>query len=254
MCGIAGIMNLNADSNHSLALNKMMDLMYKRGPDSSGTFINRNIFLGMRRLSIMDEKEGDQPFSFQGGTVQLIFNGEIYNYHYLRKKLESHNYIFKTDCDTEIIGHAYNYFGEDFCKYLDGMFSIALWDDSKKTLFLVRDRIGIKPIYYFLNSSYFVFSSNIKSILACPFVLKEIDYNAMSQYLTKRFSNDNKTIYKNIFKVPPATLMKLDRKGKNLIKYWDLRRAMIDHSRDSIDKQEIINIYEKNLIMQLNPT
>ena len=156
MCGIAGIMNLSGDDDYSSTLHKMMDKMYNRGPDSGGSYTDNNIFLGMRRLSIMDQSDGDQPFSFNDNRIQLIFNGEIYNYHSMRKVLESSGFIFKTDCDTEVIGHAYQHYGEDFEKYLDGMFAIALWDDRKKTLFLIRDRLGIKPLYYFFNNSKFV--------------------------------------------------------------------------------------------------
>ena len=246
MCGIAGIMNLSGDDDYSSTLNKMMDKMYNRGPDSGGSYTDNNIFLGMRRLSIMDKSDGDQPFSFNDNRIQLIFNGEIYNYHSMRKVLESSGFIFKTDCDTEVIGHAYQHYGEDFEKYLDGMFAIALWDDRKKTLFLIRDRLGIKPLYYFFNNSKFVFSSNIKSILECPFVSKDIDYGAMSDYLTKRFTGGNRTIFKEIHKFPPGNQLKLTRNEKQFFKYWDLNSILEKKEPKSNNTDEIIYDLKNN--------
>ena len=246
MCGIVGIMNLSGNDDYTSTLNMMMDRIYNRGPDSGGSYINENIFLGMRRLSIMDEEGGDQPFSFNNNEIQVIFNGEIYNYHKLRNELESNDYIFATNCDTEIIGYAYQYYGDDFASYLDGMFAIALWDDKKKSLYIVRDRLGIKPLYYFHNNGKFVFGSNIKSILACPFVSKDVNYAAMSAHLTKRFSNNNNTIFKGIHKIPPGNILKLNCNEKVFSRYWDLNSSLKNKIIKNNSVEEKIYDYRNN--------
>ena len=162
MCGICGIVSFNNNTpvvESDIA--KMESSMSNRGPDDSGRYLNkkRNIGLGFRRLSIIDLKDGAQPMKNSQKDIWLVFNGEIYNHKKLRKVLENRGHIFRTNCDTEAIVNGYAEWGHDVVKKLRGMFSFAIWDNDDKILFLARDRLGIKPLYYYYDDKNFIFSS-----------------------------------------------------------------------------------------------
>ena len=171
MCGICGKLNLDGEATISPALvNAMADTIHHRGPDDEGYYVSGPIGLGFRRLSIIDLQSGHQPLSNEDGTVWIVFNGEIYNYQELRTFLLSKGHIFKTQTDTEVIVHLYEELGPQCLEKLRGMFAFAIWDENTKTLFLARDRVGIKPLYYCLTDESLVFASEIKAILADPSV------------------------------------------------------------------------------------
>ena len=183
MCGITGIINFDKEQGiNSSVLKNMSDSIIHRGPDDEGFYINRNIGLGFRRLSIIDLEAGHQPMANENDTIHIVFNGEIYNYLENRILLQKKGYIFKTDSDTEVIVHLYEEYGENCLKYLRGMFAFAIWDNNKQQLFCARDRFGIKPFYYYLDNSKMVFGSEIKSILKCEKIDKRLSPKALDSY------------------------------------------------------------------------
>src|SRR6204780_5403845 len=175
MCGICGKLMFGSEAKVPVSLVKAMaDTIYHRGPDDEGYYVSGPIGLGFRRLAIIDLNSGHQPVSNEDGTVQIIFNGEIYNYKELREFLLSKGHVFKTQSDTEVIVHLYEELGEACVEKLRGMFAFAIWDERKKVMFLARDRVGIKPLYYCLSRNSIVFGSEIKAILADPDVTPKV--------------------------------------------------------------------------------
>lgn len=225
MCGIVGIYStggLLKKCNNQMFSN-MLDALENRGPDDYGNYTDKNIFLGHRRLSIIDISENaHQPMANENKTIWIVCNGEIYNYRELRKDLVNKNHSFVSKSDTEVILHLYEEYGTDCLRYLSGMFSFALWDSVKKRLFLARDRFGIKPLHYYMGKDYFVFASEIKSILKCPFYEKELNPIALSEYLTYEYVPCPNTIYKGIYKLPPANYATITERGFDISKYWEI--------------------------------
>ena len=200
----------------------MADTMYHRGPDDEGYYVSGPIGLGFRRLSIIDLQRGHQPVSNEDGTVQIIFNGEIYNFQELREFLLGKGHVFKTQSDTEVIVHLYEELGPQCLEKLRGMFAFALWDENTKTLFLARDRVGIKPLYYCLTDTSLVFASEIKAILADPSIVREIAPEMIDRFLTFLYLPGQETLLKGIRKLAPGHYL-LVRDGKAVIEqYWDL--------------------------------
>lgn len=185
MCGICGFYNFHKPIHDASVLKKMTDTLQHRGPDGQGFFLNSlhtsfpgtdnelhtiegnaNVGLGHRRLSIIDLEGGHQPLCNEDGTVWVTYNGEIYNFQELKTELVARGHRFKTHCDTEVIVHGYEEWGEDCVKRFRGMFAFSIWNSANETLFMARDRLGIKPLYYFIDSERIVFGSEIKAILA----------------------------------------------------------------------------------------
>ncbi len=180
MCGICGIFSSRNLANNSEIISEMNDVLHHRGPDDSGIYIDENIALGHKRLSIIDlSKAGHQPFTSDDGNFILTFNGEIYNFRDLRTILIGLGYKFKTQTDTEVLLKSYMHWGEKAVEKLNGMFSFAIWNKKNKELFIARDRYGIKPLYFFKTEDYFVFASEIKSILKFPLYSKNLDKEAL---------------------------------------------------------------------------
>jgi len=217
---------LGSEATVSPALVKAMaDTMYHRGPDDEGYYVSGPIGLGFRRLSIIDLQSGHQPVSNEDGTIQIIFNGEIYNFQELRTFLLSKGHVFKTHSDTEVIVHLYEELGPQCLEKLRGMFAFAIWDENTKTLFLARDRVGIKPLYYCLTDTSLVFASEIKAILADPSIDREIAPEMIDRFLTFLYVPGEETLLKGIRKLAPGHYL-LVRDGKAVIEqYWDLRFA-----------------------------
>src|SRR5919197_423846 len=169
MCGICGAVALAGDrAIEPAALDAMCETLVRRGPDSSGAVISGPAGLAMRRLSIIDVAGGQQPLSNEDGEIQLVCNGEIYNYRELRADLLARGHQFRTDSDCEVIVHAYEEYGDDFVSHLNGMFGLALWDNRRRRLVLARDRVGIKPLYYARRADVLLFASEPKALLAYP--------------------------------------------------------------------------------------
>ncbi|MBR9678270.1 MAG: asparagine synthase (glutamine-hydrolyzing) [Nanoarchaeota archaeon] len=215
MCGISGLIGCENKN----ALKKMLKEIDYRGPDFTSKYFSQNFLMGTNVLRITGKK-GDQPITNEEGDVIAVFNGEIYNHKALREKLEKKGHEFKTDADTEIIVHAYEEWGENFSKNLDGMFAIALRDEKEKKLILTRDRFGIKPLYYYKDKTAFIFASEIKSLLASGLVKPEINIQALNEFLTMRLTSDSKTLIKNVFRVKPAHTITLKENKLSLKKYW----------------------------------
>lgn len=226
MCGIAGIFNTRSKSEiDSNLLERMRDALVHRGPDGAGSFVDPGVGLGHRRLSIIDVSAGQQPLFNEDHSVVVVYNGEIYNFNDLAKKLEAKGHVFRTRCDTEVIVHAWEEWGERCVDRFRGMFAFALWDKNQETLFLARDRIGIKPLHYaFLPNGEFIFASEIKSLLLHPEVSRTLDPCAIEDYLAYGYIPDPKSIFSQISKLPPGYSLVVKR-GVGAIKpqqYWDL--------------------------------
>lgn len=223
MCGLAGFTAEIGLKEKSELLKKMVQAMRHRGPDQQGYYQDEKIFLGACRLSIIDLAGGAQPMQSEGGSIQLVYNGEIYNFKELQQELISQGHIFKSHSDTEVILHAYEEYGYSCLEKLRGMFAFALWDKRKEELFLARDRLGIKPLYYAHLNGQLIFASEIKAILQIETVKREIDLLALDQYLSFLWVPDPRTILKGIYKLPAGHY--LIYKDKKIItrQYWDLR-------------------------------
>jgi asparagine synthase (glutamine-hydrolysing) len=214
MCGIVGLFNIDS-SPDALLIKKMCRVMTHRGPDGEGYYLDGPLALGHRRLSIIDLEGGTQPMSNEAcpecgrrnGTVWIVFNGEIYNFLELQRVLEGKGHRFKTRSDTEVIIHAYQEYGKECLKYFRGMFAFCIWDRKKKELFLARDRLGKKPLYYYIDDKKFIFASEIKAILQDEYVKREIDVKALSDYFTYHYIPFPETIFKGIYKLPPGHFM-----------------------------------------------
>lgn len=221
MCGIVGFTNKINDSD--AVLGKMMDRIRHRGPDAEGKYIDEDIALGHRRLSIIDiSSQGDQPIFNEDGSLVIVFNGEIYNYKEIREKLVSSGHTFKTNTDTEVLIHGYEEYGEKLLDKLRGMFSFVIWDKNKKELFGARDFFGIKPMYYALMGKTFMFGSEIKSFLPHPEFKKELNTAALENYLTFQYSPASETFFKNVYKLPPAHYFKFKDGKMSITRYWDV--------------------------------
>ena len=225
MCGISGLLQLN---NQQLVLddkNTILDMsnqLIHRGPDDFGDLSLGPINIGFRRLSIIDICGGHQPIHNENKTIWGFCNGEIYNYIQIKETLTSKGHVFKTSSDTESIVHAYEEYGLDFVKHLNGMFAIAIWDNNKKQLILARDRIGQKPLMYSKSNNQLAFSSELKSLLEWKNMSTEIDYESIEMYLKLNYVPEPQTIFKNTFKLLPGhMLIASSITGKTQIKqYW----------------------------------
>ncbi|MCR4795331.1 MAG: asparagine synthase (glutamine-hydrolyzing) [Ruminococcus sp.] len=222
MCGIVGFTN-NVENADEI-LGKMMDRIKHRGPDAEGKYIDNDIALGHRRLSIIDvSSSGDQPIFNEDNSLVIVFNGEIYNYKEIRQKLIDAGHKFSTNTDTEVLIHGYEEYGEKLLNMLRGMFSFVIWDKNKKELFGARDFFGIKPMYYANMNGTLMFGSEIKSFLDHPKFTKELNTSALENYLTFQYSPTSETFFKNVYKLPPAHFFKF-KDGKFVAKrYWDVR-------------------------------
>ena len=185
MCGIAGIFNISGEPPDPAVLKRMTDAIAHRGPDGEGHYVDGGVGLGHRRLAIIDLSDAArQPMSNETGTIWLTYNGEIYNFQELRGELEAKGHLFKSRTDSEVIIHGYEEEGIDFVMRLNGMFAFALWDGRKGILHLVRDRYGIKPLYYRFDGKTLIFGSEIKALLKHPGVSVELNYDALNEYFT----------------------------------------------------------------------
>jgi asparagine synthase (glutamine-hydrolysing) len=204
-------------------LRRMCNLMAHRGPDDEGVYAEGPAGLGMRRLSIIDLATGQQPISNEDGTIWIVFNGEIYNHRVLREQLQLRGHRYATQSDTETIVHLYEEYGRDCVQHLRGMFAFAIWDTRRKLLFIARDRLGIKPLYYRLTREALIFGSEIKVILAYPGVRAEFNHGALSEYLAFGYLCGEETFYSGIRKLMPGHTLEVDERGNcHIHQYWDL--------------------------------
>lgn len=225
MCGILGHINLKQAIDKNL-FQKMLHTLEHRGPDDQGVFINErgNIALGHRRLSFLDlSPSGRQPLSNKEKKIHITFNGEIYNYLELKESLKKH-YNFTTNTDTEVLLAAYSHWGIEFINKLQGMFAFALLDENNNELYLIRDRFGIKPLYYYLQNEQLIFASELKAIIASDVPDKKIDFSAFADFFVYRYIPSPKTIWQDISKLPPSHYLKVNTTNLSLElkEYWTL--------------------------------
>lgn len=219
MCGICGFTGTLANADD--VLDNMMNKIVHRGPDSGGKHIDQNVALGFRRLSIIDLDHGSQPMYNETDDIVVTFNGEIYNYQLLREDLISKGHIFKNDSDTEVLLHAYEEYGEDMLNQLRGMFAFVIWDSKKELLFGARDFFGIKPFYYTIINGNIVYGSEIKSILEYPHFKKEVNIEALENYLTFQYSVLPETFFKGVYKLMPSHCFTFQNGIMNIKRYWE---------------------------------
>ena len=225
MCGITGWIKLDendASPNSQAVLHSMCERIVHRGPDSEGIWTDDRVALGMRRLSIIDLKTGDQPVFNEDRSVIAMQNGELYNYREVRADLEKSGHRFTTRTDTEIIPHLYEEYGEAFVEHINGMFAISLWDSARKRLILARDRFGEKPLYYGVFDGKLVYASEPKSILVHPSVKAELDLDALRHYLSFDYVPAPMSIYKGIYKLPAAHILIVENGEVRTRRYWNL--------------------------------
>ncbi len=223
MCGICGVFfNEKSQWADNSNISRMCGTIQHRGPDDEGIYTDSLVNLGMRRLEVIDLNTGHQPIHNEDKTVWTVFNGEIYNFPDLRKELINNGHEFYTKTDSEVIVHLFEEYGVDFIKRLRGMFAIALWDTRTNTGYLVRDRLGIKPLYFTETCVGIVFGSEVKAILAAPETSKEMDCDALNDYISLKYIPEPKSIYKNIHKLKPGTFLKIKKGDIEETSYWDL--------------------------------
>ena len=218
MCGFCGF--TGKVENKEQVIEKMMEKIIYRGPDSKGSHVDEDIALGFRRLSIIDLADGTQPIYNEDGTKVIVFNGEIYNYQGIREDLISKGHIFKTKTDTEVILHGYEEYGPEVLNKFRGMFGIAIWDLVSKELFIARDFFGIKPMYYTQVGNDLIFGSEIKCILTHPNVKKELNESALQNYLSFQYGVPNDTFFKDIYCLQPGHYLKFKDGKLEITRYW----------------------------------
>jgi len=248
MCGITGIFEFNPQKKFDLnSLKEMNKAIFHRGPDEEGYFDGGNIGLGSRRLSIIDLTSGRQPIFNEDKKLVIVFNGEIYNYQVLRQTLLKKGHHFKTNSDTEVILHLFEEEGENCVKKLDGMFSLAIWNIEKKELFLARDPLGKKPLFWAIFENKFIFSSEIKGLLSHKDFKRNIDEESLSKYFLYGFVPAPASIFKNIQKLLPGHFLTIDSTGEAKIKkYWELDyRVQEEFFGEEELENEIIKYLEK---------
>jgi len=238
MCGIAGF--INNKENKKEIIKKMTDRIIHRGPDAEGFYVDNDVALGHRRLSIIDLGGGDQPIYNEDKSLVIIFNGEIYNYLELRDTLKKDGHKFKTSSDTEVIIHGYEKWGRELPKHLRGMFAFAIYSVKDKSLFLARDNFGIKPLYYYENNDTFMFASEIKSFLEHPDFKKELNKDIIAPYLSFSFTPTKETLFKGVYRVNPGTSLYIKDGKVETDRFFkidfNVKKENYDKVVDDIDK------------------
>lgn len=221
MCGICGIFDFRGAPIDPDLLHVMTDRIRHRGPDGTGSFVSGCVGLGHRRLSIIDLSGGSQPISNEDGSIQIIFNGEIYNFIELRQVLVEKGHVFKTESDTEVIVHGYEEWGENCVRRFNGIFAFALWDANRRQLFLARDHLGVKPLYYIRLGHLFLFASEIKALLSAPGCPREVDLKSLGKLFALRYVPSPDTLFRDIKKLIPGHYMILDQYGVKIKRFWN---------------------------------
>ena len=248
MCGITGF----AEKHHEAArardiVRAMADLIVYRGPDGEGYFVDDQVALGHRRLSIIDLEGGRQPMFNEDGNLVVVFNGEIYNFQALREELTAAGHTFATRSDTEVLLHGYEQWGRDLPGRLRGMFTFVIWDRQKKSLFGARDIFGIKPFYYYNVDGLFLFGSEIKSFLAHPGFRKELNEARLPEYLSIEYIPNEETMFKNVFKLPGAHLFTWQAGEMKIERYYDIRYHIDETPTQAEWEQRITDAFAESV-------
>ena len=241
MCGICGIYSPVAARIDRTILENMTQSMSHRGPDGTGFYVSERVGFGHRRLSIIDLKDGAQPMGNKEGTLQLVFNGEIYNYVELRESMKRIGHRFRTASDTEVILHAYEEWGTDCITRFNGIFAFALYDIEEGRLFLARDHLGVKPLYHTrMPNGDFLFASEIKALLKHPGVGREVDPLALGDLFTYRYVPSPKTLFRRIEKIPPGHSMIVDSEGTRSARFWN----HVPQPANGVTEKELMKSYQ----------
>lgn len=246
MCGITGIYSLR-ESIDPAVLSSMTDALSHRGPDDSGTYVSGDgkVGLGHRRLSIIDLSErGRQPMASDDGRIQVSYNGEIYNYRELREELRSRGHVFRTDCDTEVLIRSYEEWGIECLHRFVGMFAFAIWDGRENRLYLARDRVGVKPLYYYMQDGLFLFASELKSMTRHPGFPGRISPDGLALFLRYDYVRSPYTIYENTFKLEPGHYLCLEGGELEKHRYWDITEFWNMEPYD-MDEDEAADMFEE---------
>ena len=242
MCGIAGVYEYGEGAPvNPQVLQAMLAVLYHRGPDDEGLYSDGGLAMGMRRLSIIDLAGGKQPLFSEDRRIVTVFNGEIYNYQELTRDLKARGHVFSTASDTEVIVHLYEEYGEACVHHLRGMFAFAIWDTAARRLFLARDRLGIKPLYYTQRGQRLIFGSEIKALLQHPGVEAGLDTEGLSHFLSLKYIPAPWTMFANISALPPGHSLSCDPSGVTIRSYWDLS------FRDNQEPQASDEVYAEQL-------
>ena len=238
MCGFVGFTNKINDA--SIVLGKMMDRIKHRGPDSDGKYVDEQIAMGFRRLSIIDlSDQGSQPIFNEDKSLVLTFNGEIYNYKDLREELVAYGHKFYTQTDSEVLIHGYEQWGNQLPGKLRGMFTFVIWDQKTKTMFGARDIFGIKPFYYYNQDGLFLFGSEIKSFLAHPAFKKELNEERLPEYLSIEYIPNEETMFKNVYKLPSGCMFTWENGELTVERYYEIKYH-VDDSKSLEEGEKII--------------
>ena len=242
MCGIVGKYFIDPRCFNSSDLVKMMESIHHRGPDSSGSFQDERVALGFQRLSIIDTTSGDQPLYNEASSIILFANGEIYNYKVLKPQLIAKGHLFKSNSDCEVIVHLYEEYGYSFLEKLNGMFAFCLYDREKQLLLIARDRVGIKPMYFYKDARVVVFGSEIKGILAAEEVSIQEEENVIGEYLCFRYLANRRSFFSGVKSLDPGTCIELSIDGCKFIHYSASSVTIKEY-----DEKEIINCLDNTL-------
>ncbi|WP_034893912.1 asparagine synthase (glutamine-hydrolyzing) [Gillisia sp. Hel_I_29] len=241
MCGIAGILHFGREKIQEELLKNMTNTLSHRGPDDSGYYFNENIGFGFKRLSIIDLTSGNQPITNEDGSLIMICNGEIFNYKTLKKDLVKNGHVFKTNTDVEVIVHLYEEHGIEFLNMLNGQFAFALFDKNKKSLFLVRDHVGIAPLFYFVKDSIFYFASEIKGLLQVPEIKPIVDMKGLDQIFTFPGLVSPQTMFKDIFSLKPGNYLEVSKNGVSMKEYWDMDYPLEENETQKYNEKDYLN-------------
>ncbi len=255
MCGIAGILNLNGEPVSRRVIKAMTDAIAHRGPDGEGHYIDANIALGHRRLAIIDlTPAASQPMANAGESVVISYNGEIYNFLQLRAELEAKGHKFHSNSDTEVLVHGYEEEGIDFVQKLNGMFAFALWDAKERTLYLCRDRFGVKPLYWWYRNGIFIFASEIKAILTHPDVSARLNHEALNEYFTFQNLFRYHTLFEGVNLLQASSIRWINEKEKTLHRrtWWDYNFMDQDEGITFKDaEEETLRLFKQAVTRQL---
>ncbi|HWA98650.1 MAG TPA: asparagine synthase (glutamine-hydrolyzing), partial [Pirellulales bacterium] len=256
MCGIAGIVDLRQVAPPRADLERLCRALAHRGPDDEGFYASGPVALGQRRLSIIDLASGKQPLSNEDGRVWITFNGEIYNFHELRDQLEARGHRFATHSDTEAIVHAYEEYGPSCVEHLRGMFAFAIWDENQQTLFLARDRVGKKPLFYALADGVFVFASELQALVTHPAVRRTLDPTAIDDYLTYGYIPAPKSVFVGVRKLEPAHHLTLNLRHPSdplgqPQRYWRLEYRPKLHVTDAEASEQLLEVLNEAIRLRM---
>jgi asparagine synthase (glutamine-hydrolysing) len=251
MCGICGAVSFNGREDlNQFVLERMCRPLVHRGPDDGGYYIDSRAMLGVRRLSIIDLTTGQQPIPNEDRSLWVVFNGEIYNYKEIRAQLQAKGHLFSTQSDTEVIVHAYEEYDRGCVEHFNGMFAFAIWDARQRCLFIARDRIGIKPLYYWAGKGQFVFGSEIKAVIAHPLVPRDIDPVALDNYLTLEYIPGPRTIFKDIRKLQSGHHL-IFQEGSLIIEhYWDVPPGAVPQDEEAC-QEALAELIQDSVQMRL---